>query len=70
MDRVRDEFEVWWASYGGMDAAPDEIEFALYIWKSSRSAVRVQLPIAWSVEQSEYKSALIDELDEEGVTYE
>ena len=53
-----------------MDRVRDEFEFALYIWKSSRSAVRVQLPIAWSVEQSEYKSALIDELDEEGVPYE
>lgn len=70
MSRVRDEFDVWWASNGGMDAAPDEIEFAFYIWKSSRSTARVQLPTAWSVEQSEYKSELIDALDEEGVSYE
>ena len=70
MCRVRDEFEVWWAANGGMDAAPDEIEFAFDIWKSSRTSVRVHLPTAWSVEQSEYKSELVDALDEEGVSYE
>lgn len=69
MSRAREEFEVWWASNGGMDASPDEIEFAFYIWKSSRDEARVRLPPAWNVEQSNYKDEVCDVLDEVGVCY-
>lgn len=70
MSRVRDEFDVWWASNGGMDAAPDEVEFAFYIWKSSRSAARVQLPDSVTGAESDYMLGVIGALDEEGVSYE
>jgi hypothetical protein len=80
MDRVRDEFEVWWASNGGMDAAPDEIEFAFTIWAASRDAhgavcIREVMPNRY--ETDEYfdgwvscKAAIEDVLDKAGVQYE
>ncbi len=74
MGRVREEFEKWASGLPySLHRVGDEYKYmptqhAWLGWKASRSAVRVQLPTAWSAEQSEYKSALIDELDEEGVS--
>lgn len=66
MDKMREDFEAWWRCNGGMDAAPDEIEFAFDIWKASRAALRVELPNESSIW---WHQDVCESLEEAGVPY-
>lgn len=77
MDKMREEFEGWLKATGQLAMVEDNGQYCFQhtrlawdAWQASRNCLRVKLPTSWSVEQSDYKSEVVDELDGAGVSHE
>lgn len=83
MDKMREEFEDWFCStipyqiaksswFAIMDDGDyiiTDVQASWAGWKASRSALCVELPMSYNVEQEDYKGLVKDSLDDAGVSY-
>lgn len=78
MDKMREEFEVWFASIYHTPPWPTRYDGSYYCdtandlfecWKASRAALCVELPRCWNDEQRDYRDELVNALDKAGVSH-
>lgn len=68
MDKMREEFEVWYSDFDGYGEAHKKEMWDA--WQASRAALCVQMPRCCNEEQDSYRLNIIDSLDDAGVRHE